>query len=38
MDRISDGGELLLEIDPSGGKQQDYRIGLYPKFSLRRGR
>jgi integrase len=51
--RISDGGGLLLEIDPSGGKywlwrhrypptkdgkQQDYRIGPYPKFSLKKAR
>jgi len=51
--RISDGGGLLLEIDPSGGKywiwrhrypptkdgkQQDYRIGPYPKISLKKAR
>jgi len=51
--RISDGGGLLLEIDPRGGKywlwrhrypptkdgkQQDYRIGPYPKVSLRKAR
>ena len=51
--RIADGGGLLLEIDPSGGKywlwrhrypptkdgkQQDYRIGPYPKFSLKKAR
>ncbi len=51
--RISDGGGLLLEIDPAGGKywiwrhrypptkdgkQQDYRIGPYPKVSLRKAR
>jgi len=51
--RISDGGGLLLEIDPGGGKywiwrhryppskdgkQQDYRIGSYPKTSLKKAR
>ena len=51
--RISDGGGLLLEIDPAGGKywiwrhrypptkdgkQQDYRIGPYPKISLKKAR
>jgi len=51
--RISDGGGLLLEIDPAGGKywiwrhrypptkdgkQQDYRIGAYPKVSLKKAR
>ena len=51
--RISDGGGLLLEIDPAGGKywlwrhryppakdgkQQDYRIGTYPKISLKKAR
>ena len=51
--RISDGGGLLLEVDPAGGKywiwrhrypptkdgkQQDYRIGPYPKVSLKKAR
>jgi len=51
--RVSDGGGLLLEIDPAGGKywiwrhryppskdgkQQDYRIGPYPKISLKKAR
>lgn len=51
--RITDGGGLLLEIDPAGGKywlwrhrypptkngkQQDYRIGTYPKISLKNAR
>jgi hypothetical protein len=51
--RISDGGGLLLEVDPAGGKywiwrhrypptkdgkQQDYRIGPYPKFTLKKAR
>jgi len=51
--RISDGGGLLLEIDPAGGKywlwrhrypptkdgkQQDYRIGIYPNVSLKKAR
>ena len=51
--RVSDGGGLLLELDPSGGKywiwrhryppskdgkQQDYRIGPYPKISLKKAR
>jgi len=51
--RVSDGGGLLLEIDPAGGKywiwrhryppskdgkQQDYRIGPYPKVSLKQAR
>ncbi|MFZ9115025.1 MAG: tyrosine-type recombinase/integrase [bacterium] len=51
--RISDGGGLLLEIDPAGGKywlwrhrypptkdgkQQDYRIGPYPRISLKSAR
>lgn len=51
--RVSDGGGLLLEIDPAGGKywlwrhrfpptkegkQQDYRIGPYPKVSLKKAR
>ena len=50
---VSDGGGLLLEIDPAGGKywiwrhryppskdgkQQDYRIGPYPKISLKKAR
>ena len=50
---MSDGGGLLLEIDPAGGKywiwrhryppskdgkQQDYRIGPYPKISLKKAR
>ena len=51
--RISDGGGLLLEVDPAGGKywiwrhrypptkdgkQQDYRIGPYPKVTLKKAR
>ena len=51
--RVSDGGGLLLEIDPAGGKywlwrhrypptkdgkQQDYRIGIYPNISLKKAR
>jgi len=51
--RVSDGGGLLLEIDPAGGKywiwrhrypptkdgkQQDYRIGPYPKITLKKAR
>lgn len=51
--RVSDGGGLLLEIDPSGGKywlwrhrypptkdgkQQDYRIGPYPRITLKKAR
>ena len=51
--RVSDGGGLLLEIDPAGGKywiwrhryppskdgkQEDYRIGPYPKISLKKAR
>lgn len=50
---MSDGGGLLLEIDPAGGKywiwrhryppsktgkQQDYRIGVYPSVSLKTAR
>jgi integrase len=51
--RVSDGGGLLLEIDPAGGKywlwrhrypptkdgkQQDYRIGPYPRITLKKAR
>ena len=51
--RVSDGGGLMLEIDPAGGKywlwrhrypptkdgkQQDYRIGIYPNISLKKAR
>ena len=51
--RVSDGGGLLLEIDPAGdkywlwrhrypptkdGKQQDFRIGPYPRITLKKAR